>query len=449
MDQTSVLLQRSLRGFSQEVVEELSGLKGEPNWMRQRRLEAWHVYQATPMPTTQDEYWRRTDLSRLPLDQLIPFAEAPAQAATPQGLPRELAAAMGGGQEAGLLVQHDSQAVYQALAPEAAQKGVIFTDMDRALREHPQLVRQHFMTTALTPHHGKFTALGGALWSGGAFLYVPQGVEVVLPIRSALWLATPSLAVFPHTLVVAEAGAKVSFIEEHLSPPLAGAAFNGGAVEVVLGEGAQCYYVNVQQMDTAVANIVAQRMLMGPASSLDYLAIALGGGLSKAFVEAELVGDGARACMLGVVFGDGDQHFDFQSLQDHVGPHTASDLLFKVALKGRAMSVFMGNVKVRTGARRTDASQTIRNLLLSDQAKAHPIPMLEIEASDIRRCSHATAVGQVDEAQLFYLMTRGLSRQEAERLIIDGFFEPVIEQIPLPQVQQRLRQAIGRKLAYS
>ncbi len=446
------IIRQTAKGFSRQVMEKLSSLQGEPPWLRRRRLEAWQVYQATPMPTLQDEDWRRTDISALVLDELLPFADLSGSSSPVESvaqLPPELCAILQdkGQPDGGLLVQYDSRVVHASLAADASQQGVVFSSLERAAQERPELLERYFMTRCLRPQHGKFAALHAAFWSGGSLVYVPQGVEVALPLRTVHWLATPGLAVFPHTLVVMGAGSKLTLISEQLSPELDGQSLHCGATEVYLEEGAQLYHISVQQLGRQVYNLSVQRCLLGRDSRLDSLTIGLGGKLTKSFLESVLEGPGASAKMLGVVFGDGDQHFDYQTLQEHIAPHSSSELLFKVAVKDHAMSVHLGTVKVHRDARGTDAGQTVRNLLLSPGAKAHPILPLEIEASDIRRCSHAAAIGQIDENQLFYLMSRGLSRQNAEKLIVDGFFEPVLEAIPLAAVQERLRRAVDEKLA--
>jgi Fe-S cluster assembly protein SufD len=441
-------MKQAAKGFSRQIVEELSSLHSEPSWLRQRRLEAWQVYEATPMPTLQDEDWRRTDISALALDEFLPFAEAPyPHADSIAELPQGLCALLDKSRpESGLLVQHDSQVVHVSPAEEAAKQGVIFTSLEEAVGEQPELVERYFMTRCLPPEHDKFAALHGAMWSGGVFVYVPKGVEVELPLRACQWLARPGLAVFPHTLIVLEAESKLTFIAEQCSPEMDGQALSCSATEIYLGEGAQLHHISVQQLGRQVYNLGAQRHLLARDSSLDSLVIGLGGELTKFFVESMLESPGANAQMRGVVFGGDGQHFDHQTLQEHIAPDCSSDLLFKVVVKDQAMSVHLGSVRVHSDARGTDAGQTVRNLILSEGAKAHPILPLEIEASDIRRCSHAATVGQVDEAQLFYLMSRGLSRQDAQKLIVDGFFEPVLEAIPLPAIQHRLRRAVDEKL---
>ncbi len=444
----TAVLKEKAKGFSRRAVEELSAARKEPAWVRQRRLEAWQVYEATPMPTLEDESWRRTDLSALPLEELSPYAEAPyGPLATPEGLPEELRALLGGGQaDGGLLVQHDSQVVYDSLAEEAAQQGVIFTSLERAVVENAKLVEPYLMTRALPPQYGKFTALHCALWSGSTFVYVPAGVDVALPLRALWWLSRPGVAVFPHTLIVMEAGSRLSFVTEQFSPELDGVSLVCPATEVYLGQEAQLFHATIQQLGRQAYVLAARRHLLERDSRLESLTIGLGGKLTKSFIESMMVGAGSVANMRGVIFADGEQHFDHETLQEHIAPETSSDLFFKVVVKDKAMSVHLGRVKVRKDARGTNAGQTVRNLILSPGAKAHPILPLEIEASDIRRCSHAATVGQIDENQLFYLMSRGLSPREAEKLIVDGFFEPVLESIPLPIVQERLRRAVDAKL---
>jgi Fe-S cluster assembly protein SufD len=401
------------------------------------------------MPTAQDEDWRRTDLSALAFEDLAPFGQAPYDpVAEVAQLPRQLRGILRdkGQPDGGLLVQHDSQVVYASLAEEAAAQGVVFTSLEQAARERPELVEPYLMTRCVRPEHGKFAALNGALWSGGVFVHVPREVEVALPLRVLHWLGTAGLATFPRTLIVLEAGAKLTFSAEQFSPAMDGQALQCGVAEVYLEQGAQLYHVSVQQQGRGVYNLGTQRHLLGRDAKLESVTIGLGGRLTKSYVESLMEGPGASARMLGVIFGDGDQHFDYQTLQEHIAPQGSSELLFKVVVKDQAMSVHLGKVKVHREARGTDAGQAVRNLLLSKGAKAHPILPLEIEASDIRRCNHAAAIGQLDESELFYLMSRGLDRRGAQKLIIDGFFEPVLAAIPVPAVQRRLRRAVDQKL---
>lgn len=439
----------SARGFSQEAVAELSWLKDEPEWMREQRLEAWRVYEDTPRPTPTDEGWRRTDLSGLQMDSFIPYAPADTGIASAAQLPAELQRSVGAvGQRAGLLVQHNSQGAFRELGPELERRGVILSSLDEAVRQHPDLVREYFMTRAATPACSKFEALVAALGTGGAFLYLPQGVQLELPVHSLLWSAAPGLATFGRTLIIAEAGSSVTFVDEQVSPSLPQQGFHSGAVAIFVGEGAGVRYMNLQDWGRSLYNFTAQRVTMQRDSTFNWVSIGLGGRLSRVNAEIILAGPGADARLSGLFFGEGDQHFDYHTLQEHNAPYTQSDLLLKGALQGTSRSAFEGLIRIAKQAQRSNAYQVNRNLLLSHQAKADSVPMLEIEANDVR-CTHGVSVGQLDEEQRFYLLSRGLPPEIAERLLIEGFFEPVIAGIAVGGLQDRLREAVANKLLTS
>jgi Fe-S cluster assembly protein SufD len=440
-----------LRGFTREAVEALSRAKGEPDWAREARLAAWVVYEATPMPTPRDEEWRRTSLRGLKLDQVRPFAPHHEPVARLAELPEaaraglEAVGAGGASPRAGLLVQHNSSVVYTALDEVLAGQGVIFTSLDAAVREHPELVRRYFMTGAVPATHDKFSALHGAFWSGGTFIYVPRDVAVALPLQSRVWADADAPAVFAHTLVVAEQGASVAFIDEFVSPTGEGQGFSNGAVELYTGAGAQVRYFSVQDWGRHVYHFSTQRVVGQRDSTTNSLNILLGSKLTKSNVESALDGPGATSEMLGIAFGDGTQHFDQHTLQDHLRPNTTSDLLFKGVLRDRARSVFAGLIKVEPGAQKTNAYQANRNLLLSEHARVDSMPKLEIGANDVR-CTHGATMGQVEPEYLFYLMARGLARTDAERLIVEGFLDEIVQRIPLEEVRDRLNVAIQQKM---
>jgi len=422
--------------IGRETVERLSALKSEPEWMLEFRLAAWQVYEGLPMPSTKDEQWRQTNLKKLKLDDLRVLADA---SGSDPGSHLDL-----GDGAAGSISQRNSETVYQRLQESAASQGVIFCDLDTALQQHPDLVRKYFMTQAITPDFHKFSALHAALWSGGAFLFVPRGVTLSLPV-STLYALTDSGGIFTHTLIVLEQGAQAAVVEEYVSHGVTAQALNAGVVEVVLEQDAKLTLVSVQDWNDAVIDITAERAVIGLNARLDWLIVGMGDGTVKANVEAALVGSGAEVQMLGVLWGHGTQHTDYHTVQDHVAPHTTSDLLYKAALSGEAKSVFSGRIRVEKGAQGTDAYQTNRNLLLSDKAAAYPSPNLEIEANEVR-CSHGASVGRVDADQLFYLMARGISRQMATRMIVEGFFADVLARNPLPGIRDQLQALIERTM---
>lgn len=427
-------------GMTREGVEQLSAAKGEPPWMLDHRLRSWQIFEMLPMPTRQDEAWRRTDISRLKLERLVPFTPASGpNLESPLGL---------NGESAGVLTHQNSVTVDCSLSQDLAQQGVIFTDLDTAVRQHPELVQRYFMTQAVTPDANKFTALNGAYWSGGTFLYVPRGLEIALPLRALYTLTAGQTSLFTHTLLVIEPGARLTFIEEYTSVPLEAQALNAGVVEVLLGQEAHLTLVSLQEWLGNMYDLSTHRAVLGRDSRLDWLVVGLGSGTTKANLEAALNGAGASTQMLGILWGYGKQHTDLHTVQDHLAPHTTSDLLYKNALTDKARSIFSGSIRVVPGAQATDAYQANRNILLSEGAAAFPSPNLEIEANEVR-CTHGASVGKVDQDQLFYLMARGLPRDLATRMVVEGFFEEVLQREPAVSIRDNLRDLIARKMDLS
>jgi len=433
------------QGFSRQAMEALSARQNEPHWVRQKRREGWHHYEELAPP-----FWRRTDVSKLNWDGLIPYAPPQVPVASLSALPPKLQAALATyGRRAGLLLQRDSARVYGELADEVAAQGVIFTDLEMAVRQYPDLVERYFMDGAVPVSSDKYTALHAAFWSGGTFLYVPRSVEVTLPLISVLWIEMPQLAVFPPTLVVAEAGSRVTLVSELLSMGCEGCpdTYHGGVTELHVGPGADVRYINVQDLGGHVYDLRSQVALLDRDSRLDWLTVNLGGHLSRSSQHTVLREPGVEALVTGLYLPDGRQHIAFDTLQDHVAPNCTSDLLYQGALLGRSRAVYGGTIRAWPGAQKTDAYQSNRNLLLSKKARADSLPQLEIEANDLR-CTHGATVSQVDEDHVFYLMSRGIPRPEAVRLIVEGFFRPVLDRLPasLDGLRQRLTRAIAAKL---
>ncbi|MFC1574785.1 Fe-S cluster assembly protein SufD [Gemmatimonadota bacterium] len=417
-----------------------------PEWLRDRRLHAWDVYEQTPMPTTRLEEWRYTDLKKkLDLHALV-WAQKTAChddiSACPEGLRntmREDHAA------SGHLWGIDGQVIHVDLDEELASNGVILMSLKQAAKAHPALIQEHLATEALPPEQGKLEALNAALWTDGIFLYVPRGVRLDLPIRITRWISQPGAAFFSRALIVAEAGSQVSYVDEILSEDLQAQTFVSSGVEVIAREGAQVQYVSLQRLGRGAFHHSSQRTLAGRDSTLDTLNVSMGASVSRVDLNTRLLGPGANSDMLGLYFGDGDQHFDHNTSQDHLAPNTSSDLLYKGALDFQSRSVFRGVIRVHKGAQKTDAYQTNRNLLLSDDARADSLPNLEIQADDVR-CSHGATVGQLDAESRFYLMSRGLSREQAERLVVLGFLGEVLSRLPLGGVVEKVTRVIEEKL---
>ncbi|HEX2031032.1 MAG TPA: Fe-S cluster assembly protein SufD [Actinomycetota bacterium] len=423
--------------------ESLPAPPGEPAFSRRLRREALDLFRALPVPSQETEEWRYTDLSALDVGRFRPHVAGRA-ADNLDGVAPEVQAAVGElGDRAGLLIQHNSETATVHLGPDVAGRGVVFDGLDRAVTAHPDLVegRLHRLVAA---DRTKFAALHAAYRTGGTFLYVPRGVAVKVPLQAFTYLDADDAAVFPHTVIVADELAEVTLIDRYASPPLP-RALSVGVTEIFAGRGARVRYVSLQEWGPGVTHLAVQRAHLDRDAHLSSLAVSFGGSLSRTEVEAVMAAPGAHSEMLGLYFTDGTQHFDHRSLQDHVAPNCTSDLLYKGSLKDASRAVYSGLIRVHPGAHKTDAFQTNRNIVLSDDAKADSIPNLEIEANDVR-CSHAASVGPVDDDVIFYLQSRGIERGDAERLIVKGFFQEVLDRVALEEVRDGVEAAIEDEL---
>ena len=418
----------------------------EPTWLKERRMHAWDVYERTPVPTTKLEEWRYTDLKKkLNLDALA-WPEVTECADDFGACPDGLQVAMKADRAAaGHVWEIDGIVFHIDLDETLHHKGVVLTSLRRAIDSHPDLLKEHLATEAVPPESGKFEALNASLWTDGILLHVPAGVRLNLPIRVTRWVSQPGVAIFSRTLIVAEPGSQVSLVDEILSDDLETQTLVSDTVEVLAKDGSQVQYVSLQRLGHGAFYQSSQRTLAQRESTLDTLNVSMGASTSRIDLNARLLGPGANSDMLGLYFGDDSQHFDHNTSQDHLAPNTSSDLLYKGALDHSSRSVFRGIIKVHPKAQKTDAYQTNRNLLLSDDARAVSLPNLEIEADDVR-CSHGATVGQLDAESRFYLMSRGLTREQAERLVVLGFLGEVLSRLPLGGVVEKVTNVIEAKL---
>jgi Fe-S cluster assembly protein SufD len=432
-----------ITGLTRADVEQASARRDEPAWLREQRLAAWAGYEAMDFPDPYDEEWRRTDVRAMTFDGLKPLS-ASSPVSNVAELPAAVRSAWDEDAIAGRIFQHDSDIVHIHLDDELRARGVILTDLHTAAREHGELVQKHLFQAVKTDEW-KYLALNAALWSGGCFLYVPKGVEIELPVQLSTGVSTAGLAVFPRTVVIAEPHSKVTLIDETVSADGHGKSFVSGAVEIFAGDGARVAYYSVNRWGVDVYNFNTVRAIVGRDAQFLGVAAGIGSKMTKMRIDAEMPKSGARTDLLGVTFGDGEQHFDYNTLQDHVGDHTSSDLQFKSALTGSASLVWYGITRIHPEASGSEANQTSRNLLLSDHAKASPIPVLEIEAYDVAKCSHGATAGPVDEDDLFYLQSRAIPRDVAEQMLVGGFFADVIDRVPNERLRARIVEAVLRK----
>lgn len=431
--------------MSRAAVERQSAAAAEPAWLLERRVAAWEAFVRLPLPSAAEEEWRRTDLSALDFDTLRPLVAESGRKAIPPAPLRQLVGDPAAA--AGLRLVVGGTQIQSRLAANLARDGVVFVSLGEAVRSHPDLVRP-YLGSVVRDDENKYRALHGALWSDGTFLYVPDGVEVDLPLVSGTWLDQDGVLFSPHTLVIAGVQSRVTLVELSASAEGQARTLVNHGVELVPKEGAQIRYVNLEDWGRNVWELGIVRTLVERDATVHTLMVAFGAGLVKTNVESRLTGPGGTSEMLGVLFGDGTQHFDYHTLQEHVAPNTTSDLLYKGAFKDRARSVFAGLIRADYGAQKTNAFQLNRNLILSDGARADSMPKLEIMANDLR-CTHGASTSRLNDDQIFYLMSRALPRATAVRMMIDGFFAEIFDRIPLDMVRDRLSRAIERKMSES
>jgi Fe-S cluster assembly protein SufD len=392
------------------TVERLS--RGEPAWLGRLRADWWQRVDAAPWPSAAEEEWRRTSLA---------------------GLPRD----------GGLLL--DPPATTYALDPALAARGVIFSDLGTAVREHGELVRAHLGRQDTLPAQMPFWGRSLAGWTGGTFLYVPAGVELDGPLTARTALGPGACTYLPHSLVVLEQDASATLLEE-VSSPDGDAVWFGGTTDIQVGYGGRLRYANLQRLGDGVWRIGAQRVEVGQDANVTTLNAEIGALISKVGMDVRMTGKGGTSRLLGLLAAGGAQRVDFNSCQDLLGSHTTSDLLYLSALYDESRAAFYGVTRVRSEAKQTSSYQECRNLLLSPRAGAEPIPVLEIETNDILRCGHGATAGAIDPIQRFYAQSRGLSAEAAERMIVRGFFERVVAQIDSEPIKARVLDALAPRI---
>jgi Fe-S cluster assembly protein SufD len=417
---TTPLTDSPAAALGQEVAA--ARAEASPAWLAARRRIAWDAYEAIPMPSSQrDEDWRRTDIATLHPERFTPIDHVDAAVVDAMRAQRD-----GAAPTAAFAIDSPVAAPIEGADTLHAQ-GIIITTLEDAALVHPELVQRAF--SSVRADESKFVALWNALWRGGVFVYVPRGVEALVPV----WIAHPAggdgHAVFPSTVVVLDEGAALTVIDAYASPTGPAALLSDAMVILSAARDARLDYNTVQQWGEGVWHIGLQRAVLDANAKLRFMGVTLGARLQKVWWEVLLEGVGSEADVLGICFGDGTQHFDHQSLQAHVGPETRSNLLLKVAVRDHARSVYGGMIDVAPTAVHADGYVANRNLLLSQGAKADSIPRLEIRANDVK-CGHGATAGHVDADQRFYLMARGVPPEEASALIVRGFMDDVLDRVP-------------------
>jgi Fe-S cluster assembly protein SufD len=402
-------------------------------WLDERRSEARAALERTPLPTLKDENWRYTSLRGIDFDAFAPVTAAgPGARAT---------TVLGDLETAGELVQRGQAVVSVALADDLQAAGVVLSSLDDAVEAHAELVDRHLGSVLAL--RDRFIAENTATWSGGAFVHVPAGVAIDLPLRLVVENPEAGARTVWRTLVVVDAGARLTLLEE-LAPGEPG--YLNGAIELVLGDGAEVDLVQTQELHRDTYHFSAARAEIARDATLRWLSLGLGGKLGKARQESRLGGPGSTVRATGLYALGERQHLDLDTSQEHAAPNAVSDLAYKGALRDHARSVWRGIIKVDHGAQGTDAFQENRNLLLSGHAHADSIPGLQILANDVR-CTHAATVSRVDSELLFFLMARGFERAEAEQMLVGAFYADALARIENEAVRERFAAALALRNA--
>lgn len=437
--------------FTLNDVEALSSELNEPEWLREMRKTAWSVFEETPMPTSSDEDWRRTDLRKVKwqkfnLPEPSSFAPSAGLVEKLTDLPAQVRDAIEEGHDAaGRIVIANGRVVYRQLDPALAERGVIFTDLSTAVAEHPELVQQYLGSEAVPPSNGKFAALNSALWRGGVFLYLPKEVEVEKPFQAAIILEGEGSTIFPRGLIIGEHFSSATYIEENISYGDHGQALNTGVTEIYAEDGAQIRHVDVQRWGEDVYNFNVKRSVGQNDSMVIWETGQLGGRVTKSYYDSVLPGNGAFMEFNGIYFMQGKQHLDIDTLMHHIGLATGGDLLLHGAVKEKSRSVFTGLIKIDSTGQQTNSYLKNENLILDRSARSDSIPSLEIDANDVR-ASHGATIGKIDEEYLFYLMSRGITRNTAVRMVVEGFFHKVFDRMYNERVRTKLFDAVSAKI---
>ena len=415
-----------------------------PDWFREQQAAAWEKFESIPRPTRKDQPWR---FSNVDLLDLAPFKVSPVLSDDDRA--NVLKYSRGLDQFAARLIFAGDQLIERNVVSEDLKKrGVIFQPLERAMIEHADLFRKYFMSQPAVLGSAKFAELHKALVSNGTFLFVPRGVEIEQPIEIFHWLRGEGVSVFPHLLLITDELAKVTVVEHFRSCDARATGFACGVNDLIAGPGAKVTYVCAQNWGDNVVALQMNTTTVDHDASAMSLNLNLGSRYSRFESLSRLVGEGGRSDLLAVAVATNEQEFDARTLQDHISPHTASDLLYKNALDDRARCTFGGLIRVEPHAHFTDAYQKVRNLLLSDDSEANSMPGLEILADNVR-CTHGATSGQINEDEMFYLRSRGIPIKTAQRLLVTGFLNEVIQRLDQPSIADYLRGLIDQKFARS
>jgi Fe-S cluster assembly protein SufD len=410
-----------------------------PEWFAKLQADARKEFESEPFPARTDELWRFSSIKNLELDSYQPASE------WSEWDPRLLNGRAFARPSGRLIFVNERLISCEIFDRQLLDRGVLFLPLERALEEHPDLLREHFMAQPVRLGSRKFAALHKASVRSGSVVFIPRQVEVAQPFEVFHFVGTDNVGVFPHTLVIAEQGSKVTLLENFVSVDESRQGFACGVNDLVARPGSQLTYISTQDWSRDFVSVQINSTTADRDASVLNLSLNFGGKYSRLESISRMIGSGARSDMLSISVANGDQEFDQRTLQDHLQPNTTSDLLYKNALSDRARTIFSGLIKVEPGAHRTDAYQKVRNLLLSDEAEANSMPGLEILADEVR-CTHGATSGQIEPEELFYLLSRGIPDRIAKSLVVKGFLNEVVDRLPDTALTDHLHEQIAGHL---
>ncbi len=423
---------KSRKGLDHEIVDQISWMKGEPDWMRAMRHQALDIFFSKPVPT-----WGG-DLSKLDYGDIYYYIKPVEEQKhdwdeVPDDIKRTFDRLGVPETErkflAGSGAQYESEAVYHSLKEEWERQGVIFVDSDTGLHEYPDIYREHF--GAIVPAaDNKYAAMNTAVWSGGSFVYVPPGVKVTLPLQAYFRINAQNIGQFERTLIIIDEGAEATYVEGCTAPIYSTDSLHSGVIEIIVKKGARFRYTTIQNWSKNVYNLVTQRALAYEGAVMEWVDGNLGSRLTMKYPSVYMLGKGARAEILSIAFANAGQHQDAGGKVIHVAPHTTSSITSKSISKSGGRASYRGLVQVHKGAHGVKSNVVCDALILDDRSRSDTYPVMEIDEEDVS-ISHEATVSKVNEEQLFYLQSRGIPENQAMLMIVNGFIEPIIKELPM------------------
>jgi Fe-S cluster assembly protein SufD len=427
--------------ISKDTVEEISIKNLEPEWLLKRRMLAFEQFESTPSPTSRRMDYKHINLENYSLDR---NGVGAADSGYWKTLVDKSAAFDTSLAEKNSIVQLNNHEIFKHIGDEYISKGVVLTSLKNAVREHPELIEKYYLRSRPHAIANKYDFLNSAFWQEGTFIYIPKNVEIEIPLTNINIISKENNIYLPFTLIVVDSSSKVMLIDYQTSDSSDLKAFVSNSVNLVIEANAKVDYINIQEYGASINHFATKSATLKRDATLNWVEVALGSNLTKNNLVTIMEEPGSEAMMSGMFLAGQDQQMEFNTAQVHSAPHATSDLLYVGALRDRAHSNYEGIIRVHKGAQKTDAYQKNKNLLLSREAKADSEPFLEIEANDVR-CTHGATVGPIEKEDLFYLMSRGIPKELAVKLLVLGFFSKVIGKIPLESVRTGLESYIQER----